>query len=827
MSAKHRTKTSQVRIMKFGGSSLATPDRIKNVVQIILKAHQQCPRLVVVVSALGGVTDNLIHLSQIAMQGEEAFKPLYKALERKHCDAVKQLIPVNRQPAVLGHLIQTLHQLYDICKGISLIKEVSPKTTDLVMSFGERLSAYIVSEYLRESIKEVSFLDAREVIRTDATFGHARVDMKTTNKLIQLYFSDKEGTVVVTGFIGSTAEGTTTTLGRSGSDYTASILGSALHASAIEIWTDVDGIMTADPRLVPQAFPIPQMTYAEAMELSHFGAKVIFPATMQPAMQRHIPILVKNTFHPEFAGTLIAQRTKNTTRVVTGISSLSEICLLNVEGSGMVGVAGVSGRLFTALARKQVNVILISQASSEHSICLAIRANEANKAQQIIEEEFMWEIQHRQIDEVSIQHDLCIVAIVGENMKRLPGTASKMFAALGKNGINIVAIAQGSSEKNISAVISARDQTKALRTLHEAFFLSDKKVLHVFVLGPGLVGSKLLNIIETQRDYLAEHHLIDIRVVGIANTKKMYFEPEGLAHVDWQNKLNTSGAPMNLNRFIRKMQEYNLPNSVFVDATASGDPVKLYDEVLMSSISIVTPNKRACSDKLSYYQHLKKLSVKHNVRFLFETNVGAGLPVISTLNDLLLSGDEILKIEAVMSGTLNYLFYHFEEHLSFTDLLIQARTLGYTEPDPREDLNGMDVARKILILARECGASLELHDVKVENLVPPVCRKTRSIDSFFSLLRKHEKIFSERVKQARQKQHKLKYVATYENGHAETALREIDASHPFYSLAGTENCFCFTTRRYQQYPLVVKGPGAGTDVTAAGVFADIIKISNM
>jgi aspartokinase/homoserine dehydrogenase 1 len=492
----------------------------------------------------------------------------------------------------------------------------------------------------------------------------------------------------------------------------------------------------------------------------------------------------------------------------------------------MVGIPGVSGRLFTALAREKINVILISQASSEHSICIAINANESLKAKQVIEEEFKLEINNGQIDEVTIHSDLCIVAIVGENMKRLPGTASKMFASLGKNGVNILAIAQGSSEKNISAVVAGKDQKKALNALHEAFFLSDKKVLNLFILGPGVVGGKLLDIIEKQRKHLSEHHLIDLKVLAIANSTKMYFDENGNAHVHWKHKLDTEGKPMHLMQFVNTMRQYNLPNSVFVDATASDAPVAFYDTILASSISIVTPNKRACSGKLAYYQKLKKLSVRANARFLYETNVGAGLPVINTLNDLLMSGDEVLKIEAVVSGTLNYLFYHFDENMSFTDLLMKAKELGYTEPDPRDDLSGMDVARKILILARECGSEIELKNVSVENLVPVSCRKTKTLDEFFIKLKKTESIFTERLLNARKKGCKLKYVATYENGTAQTALREIDESHPFYTLAGTENCFCFTTQRYKQYPLVVKGPGAGADVTAAGVFADIIKIAN-
>lgn len=815
-----------MRIIKFGGSSVATPQRVKEAIQIVQTIKKQHKEVAVVISAFGGVTDELLKICDLALQSEEQFKPIYKQLEKRHCDAVKGLVALKRQPQVLGNVIQTMNQLYDICKGISLIKELSPKTKDLVVSFGERLSAYIVSEAAKESIKDAQFLDAREVVKTDSNFGYAKVNFEKTNTLIRNYFKQHKTTHIITGFIGSNENLETTTLGRSGSDYTASIFGAALKASAIEIWTDVDGIMTTDPRQVKQAFPVPEMTYEEAMELSHFGAKVIFPATMRPAMQAKIPIWVKNTFNPTFRGTLITNKSTDTTHIVKGISSLNNICLLNIEGSGMVGVAGVSGRLFTAVSREKINVILISQASSEHSICIAVNENEADKAKRIIEEEFQFEIKAGQIDEVATQRNMCIVAIVGENMKHLPGTASKMFAALGKNGVNIVAIAQGSTEKNISAVIAAKDQTKALNTLHEAFFLSDKKVLNLFVLGPGLVGGKVLDIIEKQRKHLAENHLIDLKVIGIANSSNMYFDEHGNAHVNWKSKLQTNGIAMDLKQFVAQMQQHNLPNSIFVDATASDNPIPFYEKILAASISIVTPNKRACSEKYEYYKKLKQFSVRHNAKFLFETNVGAGLPVINTLNDLLMSGDEVLKIEAVVSGTLNYLFYHFDEGMSFSELLLKAKELGYTEPDPRDDLSGMDVARKILILARECGSNLELKNVSVENLVPANCRKAKTVDEFFSALKKTENIFTERLMKAKKKNCKLKYIATYENGKTTTALKEVNESHPFYSLAGTENSFCFTTQRYKQYPLVVKGPGAGAEVTAAGVFADIIKIAN-
>jgi aspartokinase/homoserine dehydrogenase 1 len=812
-------------ILKFGGSSVANADRIIGVIDIIKAANKQHQAIAVVVSAFGGVTDDLIQLAGLALKGDEAYKALHKELESRHCEVVKKLVPVQRQPQVLGNVVQTLNQLNDVLRGVSLIRELSPKTRDFIISFGERLAAYIVSEALVKHLPSVEFADARNFIRTDSVFGNARVNFFKTNKLVRDYFKEHTATQVITGFIASNDSGETTTLGRSGSDYTASIVGAALKATGIDIWTDVDGMLTADPRKVPQAFPLKQLSYEEAMELSHFGAKVIFPATMQPAMQGKIPIWIKNTFNPTFPGSVISGKSEDLDHPVKGISSLSSISLLNVQGSGMLGVTGVSGRLFTALSRSNVNIILISQASSEHSICLAVLSADEKRAKEVIDDEFAIEIQAKNIDETIVTGGLSIIAVVGDNMRHLPGTASKMFAGLGKNGINIIAIAQGSSERNISAVIEEKDQSKALNALHEVFFLSDKKVLNVFLLGPGLVGGNLLSIIEQQKEYLREKHLIDVRVIGIANSKQFFFEEDGNAYNGWKPKL-AAAQQGSLYKFIERIHQLNLPNSIFVDATASDSPVPFYEELLQSGIAVVTPNKRACSGKLAYYRKLKQLSMKHNARLLYETNVGAGLPVINTLNDLLMSGDEVIKIEAVMSGTLNYLFYNFNENMSFTDLLKKAKELGYTEPDPRDDLSGTDVARKILILARECGSTLELKDVKVENLVPTACRQSADVETFFKDLKGYDDDFTAKLKKAGKKGNKLKYVATFENGKATTGLKEIDSSHPFYSLAGTENSFCFTTQRYNAYPLVVKGPGAGAAVTAAGVFADIIKSAN-
>lgn len=813
-----------MRVLKFGGSSVSNAERIKGVIEIIQDAQKNHKQVAVVVSAFGGVTDDLLMACSDAKSGAADYSLLLKKIETRHLDVVRKLISSRAAKRVSAKVSDTLSELRDMLKGVSLIKEVSPKTQDYVVSFGERLSAYIIAEVMNEQYGNVLFTDARKLVRTNSDFGYARVDFAKTNKLIRDYFAANKKLCIITGFIGSNELGETTTLGRSGSDYTASIFGAALKAEAIEIWTDVDGILTADPRKVPQAFSLKSVSYEEAMEMSHFGAKVIFPATMQPAMALNIPIYVRNTFNPQFEGTIIHQSKGTDEHPVKGISSLSAISLLNVQGSGMVGVAGVAGRLFAALSRAKVNVILISQASSEHSICLAVQTAEALRASKVINDEFATEIKGGEMEATSVQNGLCIVAVVGDSMRHLPGTASKMFAGLGKNGINIIAIAQGSSERNISAVIEEKDQTKALNALHEVFFLSDNKVLNVFLMGPGLVGGNLLTMIEQQRNQLRNKHMLDVRVIGVSNSRSYFIDEQGKGYKNWPEKLKS--ARKTKATFVEKILALNLPNSIFVDATASDVPVPYYETLLRSGVAVVTPNKRACSGKWEYYHRLKTLSLKHNARLLYETNVGAGLPVISTLNDLLMSGDEVVKIEAVLSGTLNYLFYHFEENMSFTDLLVKAKSLGYTEPDPRDDLSGMDVARKILILARECGNQAELSDVQVENLVPVKGRSIKEVDAFLKVLRKYDDTFTNRLKEAKKFNKKLKYIAVFENGKITTGLREVDESHPFYSLAGTENCFCFTTKRYNTYPLVVKGPGAGAAVTAAGVFADIIKLSN-
>jgi aspartokinase/homoserine dehydrogenase 1 len=811
-----------MKVLKFGGSSVATPDRIKGVIEIL---KQYLPGdLTVVFSAFGGVTDQLIQVSTLAWQGDIEYKNQLTQIEKRHLDAVRELLSITKQTSILAQVKFQFNELEDILHGVFLVKERTPRSLDFIMSFGERLSNYIINEAMNERGIASEYLDARNIIRTDSHFGYARVDFEVTNKLIQDYYKHHDKLQVVTGFIASSETGETTTLGRSGSDYTASILAGGLKASQLEIWTDVDGMMTADPRLVKKAFTVPTMSYEEAMELSHFGAKVIFPATMKPAMAQGIPIWIKNTFNPAATGTII-NATSSNGKLIKGISSMNGITLVNVQGSGLMGVVGFSMRLFSILAQEKINVILISQASSEHSICVAIDTASAKKAKQALEREFQHEIRDQLIDEIKFTDKLSIIAVVGEGMKHQAGSSGRMFAALGRNGVNVTAIAQGSSERNISAVIGQDDVAKALNALHEAFFLSDRKVTNVFLVGTGLIGKALTKQMSEQFEFLSKENKLEVKIVGVANSKKMIFNPEGLALSNCIDTMKAEGSPMVLTEFVKKMQAMNLPNSVFVDCTSSELVAEFYRPILDSNISIVTPNKKANSGKLEAYKKLKETARKRGSRFLYETNVGAGLPVINTLNDLLLSGDQVVRIEAVLSGTLNFLFSSFKEGTSFSAIVKLAKEKGYTEPDPRDDLSGMDVARKILILSRETGLDLELENVVVENLVPADCANG-SVDDFFSKLLSHDNKFEKLRKDAEVKGEKLRYMATLEAGKVKVGLTSVGADHPFYSLSGSDNIILLTTSRYHDRPMVIRGPGAGAEVTAAGVFADIIRIGH-
>jgi bifunctional aspartokinase / homoserine dehydrogenase 1 len=812
-----------MKILKFGGSSVATSDRIQRVIHILSPYLSQ--QVAVVFSAFGGVTDGLIEISKLALSGNDFYREKLAAIQKRHLDVVRDLISIQNQSSILAQVKIQINELEDVLHGVFLVKERTPRTLDYIMSFGERLSAYIISEVMNDQGIAATFLDARKLIRTDNQFGYAKVDFQVTNKLIAEHFKHHQDLQVITGFIATSESGETTTLGRSGSDYTAAIFAGALHASDLEIWTDVDGMMTADPRLVKKAFTVPEMSYEEAMELSHFGAKVIFPSTMQPAMVNQIPIWIKNTFNPSFQGTKIHAQSGNG-KLIKGISSMNGVSLLNIQGSGLLGVVGVSMRVFATLARERINVILISQASSEHSICIAVDNHQASAAKHAIEKEFQHEIRNEEIDEVQIQHDLSIVAVVGDGMKHSPGTSGRLFNALGKNGVNVSAIAQGSSERNISAVISQSDVAKALNSLHEAFFLSDRKVLNVFIVGTGLIGSALIRMVQEQFGTLAKENLLEVNIVAVANSKKMFFAEEGLKLQTAVDQLKSEGDPMSMSAFVDQMLKLNLSNSIFVDCTSSEEVTDHYQEILEANVSIVTPNKKGNSGSLEKYRLLKRTAFKRGAKFLYETNVGAGLPVINTLNDLLLSGDKVISIEGVLSGTLNFIFSSFTEGKKFSDVVKEAKVKGYTEPDPRDDLSGTDVARKILILSREAGIPLELKDINVQNLVPENCQGEISVDQFFKNLEQHDDAFEKMRASAFSMNEKLRYKAVLRDGKVSVELGGVNDQHPFYGLSGSDNIILLTTERYHERPMVIRGPGAGAAVTAAGVFADIIRIGH-
>ncbi|MBD3630334.1 bifunctional aspartate kinase/homoserine dehydrogenase I [Cyclobacterium sp.] len=812
-----------MKILKFGGSSIADLERIKNVLSIV-KGSSQKDDIAVVFSAFGGITEDLLKCAELAKQNDPDYQPLLLSMEKRHLQLVKNLITVQKQSAVLTYVKIRFNELEDLYHGIYLIKEFSPRTSDYVVSFGERISAFIMAEALKENGLNTHFVDARDVIRTNDRFGNAKVVFPTTNQLIYDYYSKKKGLSVITGFIASTDKGETTTLGRSGSDYTAAIFAAALKADVLEIWTDVSGVMTADPKLVYSAITIPQLSYSEAMELSHFGAKVVFPATMQPAMKRKVPIYIKNTFKPEDEGTLICE-TSETNKLIKGISSLSHISLLNVQGSGLVEVVGVSSRVFGALAQSLINVVLISQASSEHSICIAIKSEDAEVAREVLEKEFHYEILAGEMDKVQIMPNMAVIAAVGENMKHYPGASGRLFQALGRNNINVSAIAQGSSELNISAVIKQSDLQKGLNALHEAFFLSDNKVLHVFLVGVGLIGKTLIKMIQSQLNKLQEEYMLDIKIHGLANSRFMAFDEDGfdLTTVPVPSEKDL---PMNLPVFLNTMNSMNFSNSVLVDCTASQEVADTYERVLESKVAIVTPNKKANSGSLEKYKSLKKLSGQRNIKFLYETNVAAGLPVINTLQDLILSGDKVLKIEGVLSGSMNYIFSELSKGIPFSKVVAQAKEKGYTEPDPRDDLSGMDVARKILILGREAEQELHFEDVSVQSMVPEDCAHIESVEEFLEKLASHDGHFTQLLAEADKKKEKLRFMAVLENGKATVGLKSVGSNHPFYSLVGSDNMILFTTERYHEFPMIIRGPGAGADVTAAGVFADIIRLGN-
>ncbi len=812
-------------VLKFGGTSVASPENINKVVEIV-KQKSRKAQLIVVASAMGGITNLLIKAGEWAQNGNESYKDILGEIEEKHFLAVDKLFSYEKQSEIKALLKQILNDLDDICNGIFLLGEIFPKTKDFLMSFGERLSALIISGAFNENNIPTRLIDARDLIITDENFGNANVNFNLTNKNVQEILSGIQENIFVSGFIASSMSRKLTTLGRGGSDYTASILASAVNAEILEIWTDVDGVMTADPNIVSSAYPLEKLSYEEAMELSHFGAKVIYSPTINPVLRKGIPVLIKNTFNPEGKGTLICKEGSPNGKPVKGLSRINDIALLTLTGGGMVGVTGIASRLFSALSKAKVNVIFITQASSEHTITIGIDSGELALAREAISSEFENEMALGKIKELEEESGLSIVALVGDNMKSSVGLSGKSFNALGKNGINVRAIAQGSTERNISIVISKNDVHKALNVLHEEFFLSKLKKMHIFNIGVGNVGKTLINQIRDQFEYLKEEYQLEIKIVALANSRKMLFMPEGIDLQNWEKLMETGSEPMYKDLFVEKIKSLNLRNSVFVDNTANESIAALYGQILEKSISVVASNKIAASSDYENYLKLNFLAKKKNAKFLYETNVAAGLPVLKTIKDMVKSGDKIFRMQAVLSGSLNFIFNNFSKAMPFSKVVKQAMLEGYTEPDPRIDLSGVDVARKILILAREAGYELNMSDIQNKAFLPEELMNIEKVEDFVQELDNFDDYFEQMRLSAEQKGKKLRYVAEFNEGKASVGLREASPEDAYYRLDGKDNIVLIYSRRYEDLPLVVKGAGAGAEVTASGVFADIISIAN-
>jgi bifunctional aspartokinase / homoserine dehydrogenase 1 len=811
-----------MQVLKFGGTSVGNAVNITKTMDIV-KDRLHRGRAFVVVSALGGTTDQLILCGSLASQGNETYKDLLRQIEQRHLDTVKELVPVQSQSSVLSLVKKLINEMEDICNGVFLLGELSDRTRDRIMSYGELTSSQIINAAFHAIGVKSVWQDSQALIRTDSKFGNAVVNFAVTNENIrQFAHAQSADVIVLPGFIASDPNGVTTTLGRGGSDYSASILAAALDAPILEIWTDVSGMMTADPRWVSNVRMIPSISYQEAMELSHFGAKVIYPPTIQPVMNRNIPVWIKNTFAPSDAGTVITNAPGGDNgNVIRGISSINHVALLSLEGSGMVGVPGFSKRLFEALANEGVNVILITQGSSEHSICVGIDAGSADKAREAVDRAFSVEIALQKVEPLHVEKNLSITALVGEEMKSHPGISGRMFGALGRNGVNVRAIAQGSSERNISAVISTDDVRKAINVLHEEFFETTYKQINLYIAGTGNVGSKLLGQLLQQQQYLADHLRLQLRVVGLINSRRMVISDDAIDCSAWQDAIQ-QGQPAELQAFVDEIIRKNLRNTVFVDITANDKVAMVYEQLLRKSMSVVACNKIAASSEYKHYRKLKDLAREFNCRFNFETNVGAALPVIGTLNDLLRSGDRVQKMEAVLSGTLNFVFNHYDGSRPFAEVVKQAQDEGYTEPDPRLDLSGTDVMRKIMILARESGEQLEMEDIANNIFLPESCMQG-SVDDFYEEMGRQEAHFKALYDTAKAAGCKLKVVASYDHGKATVGLKHIAPESDFYHLYGKDNLVLFYTDRYPEQPLVVKGAGAGAEVTASGVFADIIR----
>lgn len=814
-----------MKILKFGGTSVANSQNILLVENIIKKESSQ-NRIVVIVSALHGVTDQLIKAAEYASIKDDSYLQIVKNLEEKHLTLVKELIPILEQSSWLSFVKKHFNDLEDLYNGIFVLGELTGRIKDKIASYGEFLSSHIIAARLQYQQLDSAWMNSVELIRTDSNFTNAKVNSEITENNIKNYLNDHQNRIIIgPGFIARDDKNNATTLGRGGSDYTASLIAAAVNAEELQIWTDVSGMMTADPRLASNAKPISEISYHEAMELSHFGAKVLYPPSIQPVMVKNIDLKIKNTFEPNAKGTLVSHNLEipenEKQEVAVGVSNMSNIALLTLEGSGMVGIPGISAKLFQCLSLEKINIILITQGSSEHSITLAIHEKDRSVAENAINSSFADDISLKRITPVNIEIGLSIVAIVGENMKSKSGVSAKMFGCLGNNGINIRTIAQGSSERNISVVISERDTKKAVNILHEEFFESEIKQIHLYICGTGNVGSKLIQQIYEQNQYLRENFLINLRIAGLSNSRKMVFSDKGIPEQEYLN-WSASGIESSPQDFATEIISRNLRNSVFVDITASSDVPEVYEKLLKRSINIVACNKIAASSDFEKYKALKNTARNHNCKFYFETNVGAGLPVIGTINDLIKSGDKIMSIEAVLSGTLNFVFNNYDGSRTFSEVVAQAQKEGYTEPDPRLDLSGTDVARKTLILAREAGYPLQIEEIENIGFLPEACMQG-SVEHFYEKLSEYENHFRVLLEDAKKEGKILKYVAEFKEGKAKVGLQHVAPQSDLFHLYGKDNIVIFKTLRYSEQPLVIKGAGAGAEVTASGIFADIMR----
>ena len=810
-----------MKVLKFGGTSVGSEKGLSQVKKIVESCSED---VIVVVSALGGITDQLLLTARLAAAGDEAYMPQCTAMIARHNELVEKIVLPENRPGVQNRLDELLDELSNIFKGVYLIRDLSPKTTDMILSYGERLSSEIVCGAVAGSVR----YDAREFIKTKPLFNRHVVDFASTEKLIERRFEKMPHVAIVPGFIATDlANGDATNLGRGGSDYTAAILASTLKASALEIWTDVDGFMTADPKVINDAYVIEHLSYVEAMELCNFGAKVIYPPTIFPAYHKNIPIVIRNTFNLDSKGTAISRESSgDASRAIKGISSINDTCLITIQGLSMVGVIGVNYRIFKTLAKSGISVFLVSQAASENTTSIGVRNDDADLAMEVLTEEFAQEIALGEINKIKKEPNLATIAIVGENMKHTPGIAGKLFGTLGRSGINVIACAQGASETNISFVVSLDSLRKTLNVLHDSFFLSDYQVLNIFIAGVGLIGSNLLEQIRLQQAKLMKENSLQIRVVGATNSKRYIVDRDGLDLKTYRDELRRSENVSTPAAFRDAILSMNIFNSVFVDCTASAEVADIYKDLLEHNVSVVAANKTAASSEYDRYHELKSIARKRGVKFLFETNVGAGLPIINTISDLINSGDRILKIEAVVSGTLNYIFNEMSATVPMSKAIKMAQEAGYAEPDPRIDLSGMDVIRKLVILSREAGYRVEQADVKKHLFIPEKYFEG-SVEDFWRKIPEIDAEFEQRRKKLEASGKRWRFIATMENGKTEVGLREVDSESPFYHLAGSNNVILLTTERYKEYPMQIKGYGAGAGVTAAGVFADIISIANI